>query len=262
MNKKIIQYTLSRRIFQNFFENVLNIILKILNIGEGQSVETSGEKNTLNVLKKINKNKKVVVFDVGAHTGEWYKMFKKEYTEKAFVHSFEPSKMSFNTLSKIKDEDFHPENIALGNISEMRYLSGQENGCSGSFLTSQKDPMSELVRVETLDKYCKSNNIDNIDLLKIDIEGYELKMLDGAKDMISENRISLIQFEFGAPSEEKYSLKDFFDLLNSKYQICRILNSGIFPLKTYKHYYEINTITNFIAIRRDLLIKIYYLETK
>jgi FkbM family methyltransferase len=251
--KKIIQYIFSRNIFQNLFEEILNLCLKILNIGEGQSVETSGEKNVFKLLNKIHQNKELVIFDVGAHDGEWFKLLKKNYLGSKTVYSFEPSKTSFLELSKIKELYFFPINIALGNKPQKIFLQENEIGSSGAFITSNKNLTSQEVEMTTLDIYCNKNNINEIDLLKIDIEGYELKLLAGAKDMLNNKKIKLIQFEFGAPSEEKYSMKDFFNILDKDYQICRIVQYGYYPLLKYKHYYEINTVTNFIAIRRDLI---------
>jgi FkbM family methyltransferase len=251
--KAIIQHIFSRNIFQKFFEKILNICLKILNIGEGQSVETSGEKHIFKLLKKIAHKNGVLIFDVGAHDGEWFMLLKQNYVGKNTVHSFEPSTTSFLKLSKIREQNLLPVNIALGDKEQKIFLQENEAGSSGAFITENKNQVSYEIEMKTLDLYCKENNINEIDLLKIDIEGYELKLLAGAKNMLENRKIKLIQFEFGAPSEEKYSMKNFFDILNKDYQICRILQNGYYPLPEYKHYYEIMTVTNFIAIRRDLI---------
>lgn len=253
--KTIIRDIFSRPIFQRFFENVLNFSLKILNIGEGQTVETSGEKISFEILDIVSNNKEVVVFDVGAHTGEWFTLFKQCYTKKSNVYSFEPGVEPYSKLSNIKEEGFRPVNVALGDTTEEKYLSADCKGATTAYISDSKNDTkySEKIKITTLDAYCSSNNIKNIDLLKIDVEGYELKVLVGAKEMIKNGNIQLIQFEFGAPSEEKYSLKDFFDMLGGQYQICRILKHGSYPIPEYKHYYEIMTVTNFIAIKKELM---------
>lgn len=257
MIKKVIQKILSRKSFQSIFEKILSLSLKVLNIGEGQSVETSGEINVFKILENIFDKKDVIVFDVGAHTGEWFNIFKKNYTENSTTYSFEPSSKSFEELSKIKCSGFFPYKFALGDKSGMLYLTGDESGSSGSqIISSNTSGTTESVKVKTLDEFCTENRVKEIDLLKIDIEGYELNLLRGAKKMLAEKKIKLIQFEFGAPSEQKYSLKEFFEILNEDYLICRILQNGYYPLRKYHHYYEIMSVTNFVAIRRDLINKI------
>lgn len=256
MIKKLIRNILSRPFFQPIFESILNISLKVLNVGEGQSVETSGEVSVFKILNKIANKNGAVVFDIGAHTGEWFGLFKKHYLKKSSVYSFEPSQYSYEKLLKIKSEGFYPENFALGEIPGKKYLLSNEKGSVGSYIAEEKKliikKFSEEIMVTTLDQYCYEHKIQSIDLLKLDVEGYELKILKGSKEMLKNGSIKLIQFEFGASSEEKYALKDFFDILDKQYQICRILKNGYYPLKKYKHYYEIMSVTNFIAIKRDL----------
>jgi FkbM family methyltransferase len=250
--KKIVRDIFSRPIFQPVFEKILNITLKVLNIGDGHSVETSGEKSVFEILATLKGNNEAIIFDVGAHTGEWFNLLKNNYTKKYTVYSFEPSTESFSELSKIKDARFHPVHSAFGDITEKRYLSSDTKGDSTAYVSIKKDPTrySEEINVITLDDYCSRNNIQNIDLLKLDIEGYELRVLHGAKEMLKKGSIMLIQFEFGVLSKEKYSLKEFFEILGEQYQICRILKHGYYPLKKYNHYYEIMTVTNFIAIKK------------
>ncbi len=218
--KTIIRDFFSRPVFQSFFESILNFSLKVLNIGEGQSVETSGEKSVFKILDKISTDNMSIIFDVGAHTGEWFRLFKKFYTKKSMVYSFEPSIKSYLELSLLKEAGFHPENLALGDRTEKKMLFSRVSGSSTAYIgdiKNTKTQYSEEISIITLDKYCLEHNIKSIDLLKLDVEGYELKILNGSKNMIENDNIKLIQFEFGAPSEEKYTFKDFFDILGKKY---------------------------------------------
>ena len=253
--KNIITHIFSRPQFQFIFEKILNLSLKILNIGEGHTVETSGEKVAFDILRKY-KNRDTgaaIVFDVGAHTGEWLQIFKKNYKDSSILYSFEPSLSSFKVLSRITTDNFHPEHLALGDTIGKGYLSADVLGSKTSCVNAKNNNSMETeeISVTTIDAFCNEHKITRIDLLKIDVEGYELKVLQGAQRMLKHGNIKLIQFEFGAPSSEKYSLRDFFDILGNQYQICRILKHGCYPLNTYHHYYEIMTLTNFIAIKKD-----------
>jgi len=51
------------------------------------------------------------------------------------------------------------------------------------------------VKIETLDSFCQANNIDTIKILKIDVEGHEIDVLEGAKNLLSGGRIELVQLE-------------------------------------------------------------------
>ena len=53
----------------------------------------------------------------------------------------------------------------------------------------------ENVSIITLDEYCKKNNIGNIDIIKIDTQGYEDKVLKGCSELIKNDKINLIQVE-------------------------------------------------------------------
>ena len=255
--KIIIRDIFSRPFFQFFFDLVLNFSLKVLNIGEGCSVETSGEKSVFSVLEKISGDKKVIVFDVGANNGGWFRLFRKYYKKQSVVYSFEPAKETFLELSRIKEDDFYPCNIALGDKIENKYLLSDKDMPQSTMAyvsdARSNNLNSEEISVTTLDQFCKENNTQNIDFLKLDVEGYEIRILHGAQEMLKNGKIKIIQFEFGAPSEEKYSLQDFFNILEKDYQICRVLKHGYYPIKKYKQWYEIMTVTNFIAIHRSLI---------
>ena len=60
-------------------------------------------------------------------------------------------------------------------------------------------PALERVPATTLDRYCSDQGVSRIDLLKIDVEGAELQVLQGAARMLGERRIACLTFEFARP---------------------------------------------------------------
>ncbi|HWW87552.1 MAG TPA: FkbM family methyltransferase, partial [Vicinamibacterales bacterium] len=52
-----------------------------------------------------------------------------------------------------------------------------------------------MVSTETVDRFCDSQGIEKIDLLKVDTQGYELDVFKGAEKMFRENRVGLFYFE-------------------------------------------------------------------
>jgi FkbM family methyltransferase len=111
---------------------------------------------------------------------------------------------------------------------------------------------SETIDLTTVDEFCRLNHIDCIDLLKIDVEGYELNVLKGAKGMLNSRRVRFIQFEFTQlNSSIGVFFKDFYDLLVENYQIFRLLPHGIEPINAYNPtLHEIFGYQNFVCIPR------------
>jgi FkbM family methyltransferase len=81
---------------------------------------------------------------------------------------------------------------------------------------------------DTVDNYMKANNIDQIDYLKIDVEGGELMVLKGAEKALKEGKVMGGQFEHGAALEDAgTNLSEVRDFLAwYDYQICYMLNSN------------------------------------
>jgi len=110
-----------------------------------------------------------------------------------------------------------------------------------------------MVRLDTLDNFCKTNEIEKINFLKLDTKGHEYKILQGAKNMLEEKKIERIQFEFGGCNiDSKIFFQDFWYLLNSDYNLYRILKDGLCPIKKYDERDEIFTATNYLAILKNI----------
>ena len=81
------------------------------------------------------------------------------------------------------------------------------------------------VNTNTIDNYCNEKSINNIDFIKIEVEGAEKIVLDGAKNMLENNKIKMGIFEIGE------TLKD---ANTSENEICNMLENY-----NYKIYKEI-----------------------
>ena len=81
---------------------------------------------------------------------------------------------------------------------------------------------TEEVPATTVDLYCATNGVAEIDLLKIDVEGAELQVLNGAARMLREKRIHCVTFEFGQTT---------FDMGNSPGQIESFLKDVGYELR-------------------------------
>jgi FkbM family methyltransferase len=121
------------------------------------------------------------------------------------VFSFEPHPDTFSALAaRIDDKRFLPQKIALSDKpGECTLYVYDDNPQINSLAHNTryairfKPPNSEItVRTETIDNFCSANQIQKIDILKIDTEGFDLNVLKGAQQMLSSGKVEFVYTEF------------------------------------------------------------------
>jgi FkbM family methyltransferase len=142
-----------------------------------------------------------VIFDIGANSGQSVRTFKKLFPGSQ-IHSFEPSPAVYQQLAENVRvfADVRVNNSAVGSVcGEQVFLENSQSEMS-SFLRPGELGWGKVeketpVKVVTLDGYCNANQIQLINLLKIDTQGYELEVLKGAQNLMREDRIQAIYLE-------------------------------------------------------------------
>jgi len=131
------------------------------------------------------------IIDAGANIGFLSLYFAKECIN-GFVYSFEPDSDSFDSLQKSVNRN------EFKNIKLFKTALGAEAGTAELFkvyvnnpganrILSQKpdkETKSEIVEIATLDSFYQKEIFKKIDLIKIDVEGFELFVLRGARQLI------------------------------------------------------------------------------
>jgi FkbM family methyltransferase len=159
------------------------------------------------------------IFDIGANVGQTVSRFKRNFPD-ARVEAFEPVRKPFETLSR-RAEGFegvycHP--FAFGEYKEVKQIHLEQDSRHNSLSNEVSDGVTsdsptEDISVRTLDAFCEEEGIGRIDVLKTDTEGYDLAVLKGGDNLLSEQRIVFILSETSFhPSDEKHTS---FDSLNS-----------------------------------------------
>jgi FkbM family methyltransferase len=252
----LVQSVVEKIVFSQFLHYLIGI-------GAGSSAISSGEMVLFKMLKQnLNPAAPLCIFDVGANHGVFVDMIQENLANIPLnIHAFEPGLHTYKMLCEsVKEYD----NVILNNLA-----LGKQQGKSelyydteGSWLASLSKrrldhfgidfKYSETIEIDTLDNYCLNANIDLIDLLKLDVEGHETDVLQGATETLKAKKVKMISFEFGSCNlDSRTYFQDLFYFLKEHKmgQIFRITPSGyLSPVKEYREQYEQFLTTNFVAL--------------
>ena len=236
--------------------------LKLAGVGQGGIVAKSGELDAMAtaLARSGNSGGTAVFFDVGANIGEWSLAVVERWPD-AELHLFEPSVDHMSKLAAAMKGHAHTvlNDCALGTESGTATLY-KDASITGLASMTRRDlghlgiamEITETIRVDTIDAYCKARQIKHIDYLKIDVEGHELDVLNGAKSMLGNQAIRAIQFEFGGCNiDTRTYFRDFYGLLTGHgFELFVIAPGGrLNPVGPYREFLEQFSTTNYVAIR-------------
>ena len=219
------------------------------------------ESQKVNREKEGEREREQVIIDVGANLGEYSQKILNSFPNLNYI-LFEPQEEIFNKcLKKFENQtNIRIYNFGLfsENIEKNIYQSGNKHGIASIYDRKHEinDDVkydfqkSNLIKLKRFDKL--GLKIDNIKLIKIDVEGAELEVLKGFGEYLK--KTFLIQFEWGrAQLDSKNSFLEYWEIL-SKYgfEIYRIHPGGIKKIRKYSWYEEIYIASNFICINKNL----------
>ncbi|MDA7552964.1 FkbM family methyltransferase [Candidatus Pelagibacter sp.] len=192
------------------------------------------EKKIIDQLKRVFSNEKTIsLIDIGAHKGEYVSSIIKNFNINN-VYCLEPNFKVFKILEnnvssneKIKLFNFGASNNS-GNIlfnenietssSSINELNKNSNYYKKKFFLLNFLGLNEVtkqieIKVVTLSDFFEENNINKIDLLKIDTEGHEFQVLSGLKDKMHMINLIHIEHHFDDMIIKDYKLTDIHNLL-------------------------------------------------
>ena len=155
--------------------------------------------------------KKITMIDVGANVGQ-HSLFMSNYADR--ILSFEPNETVANlfqgNIQRNQIQNIELYRCALGAEDGKGILgSGLDNNSGSRSLVWSLDPSQDLeVPLRSGDTVCENQGVEKVDILKIDVEGYEENVFIGMKKVLHRDR-PVILFEiiggrkgvFGSKSE-------------------------------------------------------------
>jgi FkbM family methyltransferase len=182
-----------------------------------------------------------IIFDVGANVG-LYSLLAGSVNPQSKVYAFEPTlevtailqgNIELNGMQNISVEP-----VAVGDSERtgfLRLCTGSDGSNEGmNYLSRDKRGESDLpVAVVSLDSYCLSHNIEQIDLIKMDIEGGEYEALLGARQLLRRQAIGCIFLEMAEWAAKRsghstYAIKRL--LADAGYRLFSVGSHGLVPV--------------------------------
>ena len=165
-------------------------------------IPKSGFEKTVAKFKEDNKkhglmlnydlNENSLVFDVGGYKGQGASDLFSMYLPTIYI--FEPRAEYAQAIEKRfkKNNKIKVFNFGLSNKKSDNYIYFNDDGSTLFLKNSQK----EKVKMESISDFIKNNNINKIDLLKLNIEGGEYEVLDDLINLGLLNIITNLQIQF------------------------------------------------------------------
>jgi FkbM family methyltransferase len=184
----------------------------------------------------------VVVVDVGSHYGEWSGQLIEVAASapsrpQLELHVFEPTEFSFRQLGAnlaspgtarvTLNRAAASSRSGTGTI--IKPHEGAGSSSLGSHVGDESESLLEEIELVTLDEYCAAKGVEAVALLKIDAEGHDLSVLEGASGLLARQAVQAVQFEYNWRwIPERKFLRDAFELLlGHGYELGKVTPLGL-----------------------------------
>jgi FkbM family methyltransferase len=182
--------------FAVFVRNQANTIVR-LRLTDSPWVRDSGEKW---LIEAVGGRCRTFV-DVGGNRGTWTELLLAAGGEPKKGLIFEPSTSALRLLTDMfgarSEVTIIPAAIS-DQLGETEFFEEDNAGGTSSCVPgySKPDAVRRIVKTTTVDSSLAEHGMSDVDFMKIDIEGFDLYALRGARKLINERRVGIIQFEY------------------------------------------------------------------
>jgi FkbM family methyltransferase len=200
----------------------------------------------ISILQKLKK--KIIVFDVGCYLGTFSRSISRILKKKIVdFHLFDP--INIVNIKNNKNHSFNYNNLAISNTNSVKnfYINSFFPSSGSSLLNITKKCffwnfsrkllcldlfgryIIKKITTTTLDRFCVKNKIKKIDILKIDTEGCEYLILQGAKNILLKTKVIFLEI-----------LDNKRIFLKKERKIIKLLNKNNFQLIKKKRLWSVS----------------------
>lgn len=203
-------------------------------IGLGLQSGIAPERNGEGWLVELLAPRSSYFVDVGGNIGAWSLLFADRMNSAPRGLVFEPAPGTVRKLQAAIAGAGYPGievlPCAAADVPGTgRFWAEAEYGETSSLVARHSAPRSMQVEVPitTLDIELEKRNVQHVDVLKIDAEGYDLRVLMGARNLLARQGAAVVQFEYNHPwAAAGSTLQSAFALLEGYGYKVRVLKSG------------------------------------
>ncbi len=196
----------------------------------------------------LSDTKEPICLDIGANIGH-HSLFLSTISKT--VHAFEPYEIALNKFDEhIKEnniDNIKIHRVALGLHEESRQYyqpTGSNNG-TGSFIASHatdRNISHKELKILNGDNFIHSLNLEKIDFIKIDVEGFEGNVLNGLKETIQKYKPTIL-LEYSSSTRDSF-INEFKSIFPTGYNlhyvspyrsVAKLVNLGFYQLKSLTH---------------------------
>lgn len=247
----------SRGIFAKMNSLFLHFALRARGYNNFRNNDESGESFFIDKILAPTNPK--LCIDIGASIGGYtIRLLEKTTTR---VVSFEPLPTAFQEMidaTKHLAERVVLENKGVGSKEDVLTIHYNPKALSHASFSEEVKKVSYVsneeninVPVTTLDCYCEANNITEIDLVKIDTEGFESEVFEGALNTFTKIKPKFIQIEFNWHQLFRNTSLNFFAEKLPNYDVYQLLHSGWVKRDAKDPLANIYHFSNFVFVRID-----------